>query len=82
MSSHVLYERERRAHRRLEAEAAQDRLRAVVARAHGDALLVERAADVLGALTPSSTNEMHARLLRRGADDAAGPGRVEQLLVA
>src|SRR6266511_2958786 len=67
-------ERERWADNGLDAEAAQDRLGAVVARAHGDALLVERGADVLGA--EAVEDERHdARLLARGADEAqAGDG--------
>ena len=48
MSSQRVVEGERGPHRALEAEAAQDRLRAVVARADGDALAIERAADLLG----------------------------------
>src|ERR1700726_2501850 len=42
-----IVEGERGAHRRLEPEAPQDRLRAMVACAHGDAFAIERLADIL-----------------------------------
>ena len=60
----------------LEPEAAQDRLRAVVAGAHGDALLIEHAADVLGADAVEDERE-DAGLLGRGADHAETRDRGE-----
>ena len=66
---------------RLDAEAAQDRLRAMVAGAHGDALLVERRADVFGAEAVEHERD-DARLLRGRADRGAGRGRVAATSVA
>ena len=51
------------------AEAPEDRLRAVVAGAHRDALLVERGADVLGAEAVEHERQ-HAGLVGRRADHA------------
>src|SRR5256885_5993314 len=59
--------RERRTDRGFEAETPEDGLRAVMARADGDAFLIERAADVFRSLAVEDERE-HARLLRRGAD--------------
>ena len=75
MSSRRIVERQRRTHRGFEAEAAEDRLGAVVAGAHGDALLVERLAHVLGAAFIEHERD-DARLLVRRADEAqAGHAR-------
>ena len=74
-------ERERRPHRRLEPEAAQDRLRAVVAGAHRDAFPVERLADVLGAAAVEHEGD-DARAFARRADEAQPRNAREPATVA
>jgi hypothetical protein len=58
--AHVV-RRERRAHGALHAEATEDRLGAVVAGADGDAFLVERRAELLGALAVDDEGEQKTK---------------------
>lgn len=58
---------EGRAHRRFEAEAAQNRLRAVVPRAHRDPLLIEQSSDFFRLLTVEHERE-YTGFFDRSAD--------------
>ena len=65
---------QRRSHCRLVAEAPQNGLRAMVTGTHCDTFLVERLAEVLGAITIEHEGQ-HAGLVRGGTDQMqAGEG--------
>src|SRR5690348_1201825 len=69
---------QRRAHGRLEAETAQDRLGTVVTRADGDAFLVEQPPDFF-CLLPGQHERDHASLFGCRSNDGE-PGHAEQAL--
>ena len=67
-------ERQRRPHGGLEAEAAQDRLGAVVAGAHGDAFAGSARAPTSSVLVAVEHERQHAGLLGARCRSGAGPG--------
>src|SRR5271154_2180855 len=71
-------ERERRPHRALHSKTPQDRLCAVMTRANGDALTIQRRAHIFRAEAIEYKGK-HARFFARGADQAQ-PGNLLQAI--